>query len=171
MDKETLFSEIYEAFLNGITDDMYITTTEEETNEDLSSFLINSIVRFRGPKVPLRNYDLELQKFNTKLDIDEISILALLMKIDWISRQMHTVNLTEMQYTGSDAKVLNTKAQMATLTALKTLTEKDYEKQLHYYHYHKINDEGYTVMEDFSFSGKGVSNNDLLQQIYKARRE
>ena len=109
MAESTDFSLIYNNFLHTVTDDMYISWSEEETYEDLQGFLTSAIVNFRFPKQNLFDYDLDLGEFNIKLTPEEIDIITTLMIIEWLKRQITTVRLTELQYTGSDAKVLNTK--------------------------------------------------------------
>lgn len=165
----TDFSLIYNNFLHTVTDDMYISWSEEETYEDLQGFLTSAIVNFRFPKKNLLDYDIELGHFNIELSLEEIDILTTLMIIEWVKRQITTVRLTELQYTGSDAKVLNTKRQLDGLFDLKKEYQKDLEKKLLYYQNHTQSEDGKILATDFKLSGKGSNNNDLLQQIRKAR--
>ena len=80
-----------------------------------------------------------------------------------------TVRLTELQYTGSDAKVLNTKNQLAGLLNLKQDYEKQLEKKLFYYQNHHQTEDGNIVATDFKLSGKGNNNSDLLRKIRETR--
>lgn len=52
----TLFCEVYCKFLNGITDDMYLELTYQDTLKLLKSMLISAIVNFKYPKINIRNY-------------------------------------------------------------------------------------------------------------------
>lgn len=65
----TLFSKIYNRFLEKITDDMYIELTPEDTLKDLQRLLINSIPGFEFPRKNLYDYEIKTEK---KLE-DEIS--------------------------------------------------------------------------------------------------
>lgn len=169
MAESTDFSLIYNNFLHTVTDDMYISWSEEETYEDLQGFLTSAIVNFRFPKQNLFDYDLDLEEFNLKLTPEEIDIITTLMIIEWLKRQITTVRLTELQYTGSDAKVLNTKNQLAGLLNLKQDYEKQLEKKLFYYQNHRQTEDGNIVATDFKLSGKGNNNSDLLRKIRGTR--
>ena len=158
MAENTDFSLIYNNFLHTVTDDMYISWSEEETYEN-----------FRFPKQNLFDYDLDLGEFNLKLTPEEIDIITTLMIIEWLKRQITTVRLTELQYTGSDAKVLNTKNQLTGLLNLKQDYEKQLEKKLFYYQNHHQTEDGDIIATDFKLSGKGSNNSDLLQKIRKTR--
>lgn len=130
----TSFQEVYDYFLHSITDDLYITLNEEETKEDLFVFLKKAIVKFRYPKKDL-SYKKEEDSFNEDLESSECYILSLYMLLEWLNRQMATVRLTELQYTGSDLKSIGTKSQMSTLKEAYEHFNKELEKQLKYYHY------------------------------------
>lgn len=169
MAESTEFSLIYDNFLHTVTDDMYISWSKEETYEDLQGFLTSAIINFRFPKKNILDYDLEQGQFNVALNSVEIDILTTLMIIEWVKRQITTVRLTELQYTGSDAKVLNTKNQMTGLLNLKSDYQKELEKKLFYYQNHHQEENGDIVATDFGLSGKGSNNNDLLRQIRRSR--
>ena len=91
------------------------------------------------------------------------------MIIEWLKRQITTVRLTELQYTGSDAKVLNTKNQLTGLLNLKEEYQKQLEKKLFYYQNHYQTEDGNIVATDFKLSGKGNNNSDLLRKIRGTR--
>lgn len=129
----TSFQEVYDFFLHSITDDLYITLDEEETKEDIFVFLKIAIIKFRYPKINL-SYKSEEERFENELTSDECYILSLYMLLEWLNRQMATVRLTEMQYTGSDLKSIGTKSQMSTLTEAYNHFNKELEKELKYYH-------------------------------------
>lgn len=100
----TSFVDIYNKFLNKITDDMYFseTYTEEDTKADLKSLLLDAIPNFEFPRFKLFDYDEELEEYNEKLTAEEINILATLMVISWFGRQEASVDQTRMLYTGPD---------------------------------------------------------------------
>lgn len=140
----TLFSEVYNRFLNKITDDMYMELTPEDTMKDLQRLLINSIPGFEFPRKDLYNYTIEVFKkkeneiveddfvigilweevedgfliedpvpyvmidnshFEEELTPEEINILALLMKQEWVQRQVTSIENTRMKYSGADFKM------------------------------------------------------------------
>lgn len=55
----TQFTEVYNRFLNMITDDMYMELTPEDTTRDLRSLLINAIPGFEFPRKNLMDYSIE----------------------------------------------------------------------------------------------------------------
>ena len=55
----TQFSEIYNRFLNKITDDMYMELTPEDTIKDLQNLLIDAIPGFEFPRKVIDDYVLE----------------------------------------------------------------------------------------------------------------
>ena len=55
----TQFSEIYNRFLNKITDDMYMELTPEDTLKDLRNLLIDAIPGFEFPRKVIDDYVLE----------------------------------------------------------------------------------------------------------------
>ena len=55
----TQFSEIYNRFLNKITDDMYMELTPEDTIKDLRNLLIDAIPGFEFPRKVIDDYVLE----------------------------------------------------------------------------------------------------------------
>lgn len=141
MAEGTLFSTVYNRFLEKITDDMYVTLSPEETLRDLQRLLINSLPCFEFPRKNLNNYTLNVDKiredsieeddfvigvvwddledgeedvpyvlvdrskFEVELTAEEINILALLMKQGWVQRQVTSIEVTRMKYTGTDFKM------------------------------------------------------------------
>lgn len=126
----TLFAAVYNRFLGKITDDMYMEITPQETIWDLQSLLINALPGFEFPRKKL-NYEcltrilnegsVNIQGFVVKnkdgeavedasyffadLDSEEINILALLMLEGWIQRQISSVEVTRMKFSGNDFKL------------------------------------------------------------------
>ena len=67
----TQFSEIYNRFLNKITDDMYMELTPEDTIKDLRNLLIDAIPGFEFPRKVIDDYVLEtlvVEENETKSD-------------------------------------------------------------------------------------------------------
>ena len=115
----TPFETIYDRFLSKITDDMYLELTLEDTMKDLQAILLNSIPKFQFPRFPLYNYTPAIRPLETEteepdvirqpyynclLTMEEVDILAELMLIEWLGRQIASVENTRMKYSGSDFK-------------------------------------------------------------------
>lgn len=101
----TSFETIIDRFLGKITDDMYLELTPEDTIRDAKQFLVDAIPYFEFPRFALYDYNEELEEYNIELTDEEINILALLMKTAWLERQINSVEVTRMKYSGSDFKM------------------------------------------------------------------
>lgn len=128
----TTFYEIYDLFLRNVIDVYFIDyETEEISYDDLQNILYSAIVRFKHPKKDIRDIDLEyyndegvVGKFNIELDLEEKELLVGYMGIKWAENKLKKGRITELQYTGSDAKVINIKTYIEGIQAiLDTLTE------------------------------------------------
>ena len=84
MEENTPFSEIYDRFFAKITDDLYMTWTEQDTKNDLLNILMDSIPNFEFPRFALYDYDLQNETYNCHLTSEEINILALCMLNTWL---------------------------------------------------------------------------------------
>lgn len=125
----TLFSIVYNCFLNKITDDMYMELTPQDTIRDLRNLLLNAIPGFEFPRkildfeILIREItpdsvnifgfvveDAEGNKvedasyFKEVLSPEEINILAILMMEGWLQRQITSIENTRQKYSGSDFK-------------------------------------------------------------------
>ena len=141
----TQFAEVYKRFLGKITDDMYIELTPEDTLKDLQNLLIEAIPGFEFPRKDLSNFVIttkevsqeELEElgdmgfvvvetetiiddshFLVDLDSEEIDILATLMKINWVQRQVTSIENTRMKYSGSDFKFTSQANHLSKLLSL-----------------------------------------------------
>ena len=116
----TSFETIYNRFFGKITDDMYLELTYEDTLRDVKQFLLDAIPYFEFPRFQLYNYDEELEQYNVTLTLEEIHILALLMKTSWLERQINSVEVTRMKYSGSDFKMTSQANHLSKLLQLKS---------------------------------------------------
>lgn len=116
----TSFETIYNRFFGKITDDMYLELTYEDTLRDVKQFLLDAIPFFEFPRFQLYNYDEELEQYNVDLTIEEIHILALLMKTAWLERQINSVEHTRMKYSGADFKMTSQANHLSKLLQLKS---------------------------------------------------
>lgn len=135
---KTLFASVYNRFLNKITDDMYMELTPQDTIHDLQNLLINAIPGFEFPRKSL-DYELVVgdcgegfvipsldgtsfvvdgSYFRNELTSEEINILAILMQIGWIQRQVSSIEHVRMKYGGTDFKLTSQANHLAKLLAL-----------------------------------------------------
>ena len=90
----TPFTDVYEAFFRRITDDEYIIYTEEDTERAAQEILLSAVPHFEFPRKNLFDYTIaasgieDTSFFNNDLTSEEINILAVLMKVEWLNLQI-----------------------------------------------------------------------------------
>lgn len=83
----TPYQVVYDAFLTKLTEDEWVTWTQEEVNADLKQILECAIPWFKFPRTSLeRNED----GFSNDLSNEEVQILASFMKCEWLNRTILT---------------------------------------------------------------------------------
>lgn len=147
----TSFTEVYNRFLGKITDDMYMELTPQDTIRDLRNLLVNAIPGFEFPRKNLSDYTIttttksaaevgdadfvlstnsdstvlvEQSSFAESLTSEEINIIAILMMIGWIQRQVTSIENTRMKYSGSDFKFTSQANHLSKLMTLLSETER-----------------------------------------------
>lgn len=116
----TTFDEMYEFFLAGITDDMFMELTQEDTEAMLEEILIAAMPHFEFPrwKDPF-DLDLKNKCFTEKLTTEEMMIIRQYMISEWIGFQLATIDLIRQKYSGSDFKFTSQASHMKQLITLK----------------------------------------------------
>lgn len=165
----TQFATVYNRFLGKITDDMYIELTPQDTMRDLRNLLIEAIPNFEFPRKNLDSYilstlniakdqyedsqfivneiddlyyEIENSFFTEELTTEEINILALIMKAQWIQRQVASIENTRMKYSGSDFKMTSQANHLSKLQSLATEALRESFHMQRLYKRRKINDNG-----------------------------
>lgn len=120
----TSFQEIWDFFLAGITDDMFMELTKEDTEELLEEILLAALPHFEFPRnKDLFDLDLENKTFTVKLSLEEKMILRQYMISEWIGFQLASIENIKQKYSGSDFKFTSQASHMKQLISLK----KEYE--------------------------------------------
>lgn len=145
----TTFETIIDKFLGKVTDDLYLEMTPEETIQDAKQFLLDAIPYFEFPRFALYDYDEELEQYNIELTAEEINILAILMKIAWLNRQIDSVEITRMKYSGSDFKFTSQANHLSKLLQSKTEAVRESTHAQRLYKRRKFNKDG-TVASNWS---------------------
>lgn len=145
----TTFETIIDRFLGKITDDMYLELTPEDTIRDAKQFLIDAIPYFEFPRFALYDYDEILEQYNIELSAEEINILALLMKTAWLDRQINSIEVTRMKYSGADFKLTSQANHLSKLLQLKSENVRESTHAQRLYKRRKFNKDG-TVSSNWS---------------------
>lgn len=120
----TTFEEMYDFFLGGITDDMFLEMTPEDTRDHLQEILLAAIPHFEFPREKnLFDVDMTEKRFNSKLSLEEQMILRQYMISEWLGLQLANIDLVRQMYSGTDFKMTSQASHMKQLTTLK----KEYE--------------------------------------------
>ena len=151
--EKTMFLTVYDRFLGKITDDMYMEMTLLDTLKDLQSLLLEAIPMFEFPRINIYDYQsFELTVvdgqvndescFFIKLTAEEINILATLMKLIWLRRQLASIENTRMKYSGSDFKFTSQANHLGKLITLQETIEKEDRHNQRLYKRRKLTDQG-----------------------------
>lgn len=93
-----------------------------------------------GNEIP-RVY-VERSSFTADLTNEEINIIALLMKIAWLQRQVTSIENTRMKFSGSDFKMTSQANHLAKLLNLLTECHRESHHMQRLYKRRRTNDEG-----------------------------
>lgn len=119
----TSFREMYDFFLAGITDDMFLELDKQDTEAMLEEILMAALPHFEFPRFDIFNVDPILQTFPCVLSVEEKMIIRQYMISEWIGFQLATVENIRQKYSGSDFKFTSQASHMKQLITMK----KEYE--------------------------------------------
>ncbi len=122
-ENNTTFKEVGDFFLAGITDDMFMELTLEDTKELINEIILAAIPHFEFPQKDLFDLDMENECFNCHLTLEEMMILRQYMISEWVGYQLATIDNVRQKYSGSDFKFTSQASHIKQLIALK----KEYE--------------------------------------------
>ena len=164
----TKFTDIYDRFFGKITDDMYMELTPEDTIRDLQNLLIDAIPGFEFPRKNISDFTFKVEQiekdkvmnedfvlleddstvtverssFNVELSSEEINILAILMMCAWLQRQITSIEITRMKYSGSDFKMTSQANHLAKLLNLLSETQRQSHHMQRLYKRRKTDSKG-----------------------------
>lgn len=146
----TPFVKVYDRFFDLITDDMYVEWTEQDTKKDVQNILIASLPGFEFPRQSLEYelFDYDLVEFSddsyfiNDLTQEEINIITNLMLINWLQRQITSIDNTRQKYYGESFKLTSQASHLKALISLKEDLQKDSKKFQRLYKRRKIDAEG-----------------------------
>ena len=140
----TPFEEMYSFFLAGITDDMFMEMTKEDTEAILEEILMAALPHFEFPRKDIFDLDLNAKTFKTTLTQEEMMIIRQYMISEWLGFQVANIDLVRQKYSGSDFKFTSQASHMKQLAALKkAYEEKGFHLQRLYNRRKKLKSGGY----------------------------
>ena len=125
MEEKTSFQDMYDFFLAGITDDMFIELNENDTSLLLQEILLAALPHFEFPKQNIFDVDFENEQFPCKLTVEEKMIIRQYMIVEWIGYQLASIENIRQKYSGSDFKFTSQAAHIDKLVKMR----QEYERQ------------------------------------------
>ena len=116
------------------------TLAEDQLTPD--DFVLGTIWGEMDEILETPNVLVDKSRFNVELTPEEINILALLMKQNWVQRQVTSIENTRMKYSGSDFKMTSQANHLAKLLSLLKESQRDSFHMQRLYKRRKIADSG-----------------------------
>lgn len=141
----TTFQEVYDAFTSGITDDMFMEMTKEDTDEILEELLMAALPHFEFPRQDIFNLDRYNKRFKCLLTAEEIRIIRSYMVVEWINYQLASIENVRQKYSGSDFSFTSQASHMDKLIKLReTYKDEGFKLQRLYKRRRRAKDGSYT---------------------------
>lgn len=141
----TTFQEVYDAFTSGITDDMFMEMTKEDTDEILEELLMAALPHFEFPRQDIFNLDRYSKRFKCLLTAEEIRIIRSYMVVEWINYQLASIENVRQKYSGSDFSFTSQASHMDKLIKLReTYKDEGFKLQRLYKRRRRAEDGSYT---------------------------
>jgi len=121
----TPFSNIYNLFLDSISDYTFLDLDIDVKNSILKGYLIKAVINFKKSNTDLsRNDDTEV--FTNDLTEEEQFILSQYMVMFWMIQQIYNINLLRQRMSSKDFKLTSQAQHLETLLKLK----KEHRKEI-----------------------------------------
>jgi len=129
----TPLSEVYGSFLARIEEDDWMQEEDTEiVDADMLEILKMAIFDFRFPRISL-TFDQTDPEFVQTLTNSEIQVLATLMKMHWLRRQVNTWRVIKQQYSTKDFELSSQANHLDKLLKSLEFAEKEAKRVLDTY--------------------------------------
>ena len=163
---------------------MYMELTPQDTIRDLQNLLVDALPGFEFPRKNLMNYEILVEEiasdattgedfvvtaneegsvlvdrstFAAELTNEEVNIIAILMMIAWVQRQVTSIENIRMKYSGSDFKFTSQANHLSKLMSLLENCKKESHHLQRLYKRRRTDEDGNYVS---NWSSLGVSRFD-----------
>jgi hypothetical protein len=133
----TSYSEIYQRFLNKISDYDFLNLSEEEVESIMKNYLKSAIVWFTSCRQDLSARDETLEQFNSTLTDEEIEILTTLMIPEWLKPRINTTENLKQHMSTKDFQMFSQANHLKELKDLKKDSVKEAQQLMSRYSYSK----------------------------------
>lgn len=131
----TPYSDIFEAYLNKISDPLYAKLSAEDAEADMLKLMKTAIFFFEYPRLDLNDRDDTAKSFNIQLGFDEIEILSHLMVLEWYKRKVSDTDILVQKFTDKEFKITSQANHLDSLVNAKKQKEEECRKMLVKYSY------------------------------------
>ena len=129
----TPFRDVYEVFLGKIEQDTWdLVRDVQDLEEDWFMLLRSAVNRFMFPRISLE-FNEALQSFNEKLGEQEIQVLAVFMRNEWLKRALYTYSLIRQEYSTKDFQLTSQANHMEKLKQLVELSDYECKQMINLY--------------------------------------
>ncbi len=115
------------------------------------NYTLDDILEAEGRKTIL----VDDSHFNTELTSEEINILAILMMINWVQRQVTSIENTRMKYSGTDFKMTSQANHLSKLLSLLSECQRQSHHMQRLYKRRRINNTTNIYESNWDIFGRG----------------
>jgi len=120
----TEFTEVFQFFLNMISEYSYLGFTEDELNEELTLHMKKSLANFVNKKNIIANYDME--SFNRNLTDLEMNIISIGMLSSYLNQKLYASSLLKPNLASKDYKIFSNANLISQISQLKKETDSNF---------------------------------------------
>lgn len=131
----TPYSNIYDRFLQKITDYTFAKREQSEIEIDLEGYLNSAISNFKRCKKDLSLRDSTLKSFTIDLFDDEQEIISILMVVEYLSPKLNDAKILKQQLSNSDYKTYSQANQIAAIKSIRDGYQSEVERKIIRYTY------------------------------------
>lgn len=124
------YSNIYDLFLDEISDSTFLQFIEVDRDLILKKLLLKSIPRFKACKTDLSDRDDVLEQFNSDPSDEEQLILSTIMRYHWLNQKVYNIELIKQKMTTKDFKLSSQAEHLLRLTVLKQELDKEISRMI-----------------------------------------
>lgn len=126
----TPFYEIDNMFLSDISDDTFLTYTEEDREEILNDLRAKAVTRFKACQKDLSDIDKDLKQFNDTLTDEEKLIIATIMRKYWLNDKVYSLELLRQRMSNKDWRLSSQAEHLLRLTVLSQELDKEISRMI-----------------------------------------
>lgn len=121
----TEFTEVFQFFLNMISEYSYLEFTDDELNQELTLHMRKSLANFINKKNIIADYDMEI--FNRSLTDLEINIISTGMLSSYLNQKLYASSLLKQSLSSKDYQIFSNANLIAQISQLKKEADSNFQ--------------------------------------------